>query len=173
MNGKVSSNTAVEPTVAAKLKPINESLRQNLLKEMFTEVEETFNAVADSNSMMPPAKLPLALKALGMSLGDVEDVKNHTEDIDLDKFIEIVLSCMKKPNWAANEMHEVYAIFDKDGSGNIDVTELRRVFHRLGENLMETELQDQLREFDIDGDLEVSYNTNCLIACFLYRIFIC
>lgn len=115
MNGKGSSNGGTESSAAAKLKPINESLRQNLLKEMFVEVEETFNAVADNNSMLPPAKLPLALKALGMSLGDVEDVKNHTEDIDLDKFIEIVLSCQKKPNWAANEMHEVFAVFDKDG----------------------------------------------------------
>lgn len=62
---------------------------------------------------------------------------------------------MKQPNWAANEMNEVFAIFDKDNSGNIDPTELRRVFTRLGENLLETELEDQLREFDIDGDLEV------------------
>ena len=47
-------------------------------------------------------------------------------------------------------------MFDKDGSGHIDPAELRRVFTRLGENLLETELEDQLREVDIDGDLMVS-----------------
>jgi calmodulin len=70
--------------------------------------------------------------------------------------MEIIIVCMKYPHWASNEMQETFSIFDKDGSGHIDPAELRRVFTRLGENLLETELEDQLREVDIDGDLMVS-----------------
>lgn len=135
--------------------PVNEALRANLTKEMFLEVQDTFKQASDGSGHMPAAKVPLALKALGMSIKDSEDVKTKSEDLDLDKFIEIVLNCMKQPNWAANEMNEVFTIIDKDSSGNLDPDELRRIFARLGENLMETEVADQLREFDIDGDYEV------------------
>jgi calmodulin len=101
------------------------------------------------------AKLPLALQALGMNLNDTDSLGFPSQGLDLDKFIEVVVLCMKSPNWAANEMMEVFRIFDKDESGAIDSVELRRVFARLGENITETELDDQLREVDIDGDLQV------------------
>eukprot|EP01034_Spumella_vulgaris_P021339 gene21339-27369_t len=52
-------------------------------------------------------------------------------------------------------MSESFSLFDKDGNGFVDPSELRRVFARVGENLSEVELEDQLREFDIDGDLQM------------------
>lgn len=134
-------------------KNINEHLKQQLTTEMFAEVEETFSMVADNNGYMSSSKLPAALRALGMSLTEAEGIKIPSEGVDLDKFMEIIIVCMKYPHWASNEMHETFSIFDKDGSGHIDPAELRRVFTRLGENLLETELEDQLREVDIDGDL--------------------
>ncbi len=123
---------------------------------MFAEVEETFLMACEPSGILSAAKLPLALKALGMSLHHVEDNKNYSNGVDLDGFIEIILACTKQPNWAVNEMNETFSIIDKDKSGNIDPQELRRIFARLGENLMETEVADQVREFDIDGDYEVS-----------------
>lgn len=90
-----------------------------------------------------------------MSLTEAESVTIPSEGVDLDKFIEVIILCMKTPNWAANEMLEAFRVFDKDDSGYIDPNELRRVFTRIGENLLETELEDQLREVDIDGDLQV------------------
>lgn len=134
---------------------MNEALRSNLTRDMLEEVEETFRAACDPSGILSASRLPLALKALGMSIHHVEDSKMYNDGVDLDKFIEIVLICMKHPNWAANEMNEVFSIIDKDKSGNIDPQELRRIFARLGENLMETEVADQVREFDIDGDYEV------------------
>ena len=46
-------------------------------------------------------------------------------------------------------------MFDKDCNGFIDPSELRRVFMKIGEHLDITEVEDQLREFDIDGDLQM------------------
>jgi calmodulin len=145
----------------------NESLRQNLTKEMFVELEETFKMVADSTGKMPLNKLGLALKAIGMSFNETpEDFsKYQSEGIDMDKFIQVTLDCMKHPNWAANEMSESFSLFDKDGNGFVDPSELRRVFARVGENLTEVELEDQLREFDIDGDLQVMLQYNLICIC--------
>lgn len=138
-------------------KHVNEALRSNLTVDMLREVIETFNMACDPSGILSAAKLPLALKALGMSLHHVDESKSYSDGVDMDKFIEIVLICMKQPNWAANEMNEVFSIIDKDKSGNIDPQELRRIFARLGENLMETEVADQIREFDLNGDYEVCY----------------
>jgi calmodulin len=137
-------------------KVVNEVLKQNLTPEMFEEVQETFNMTIDATGSMPASKLPLALKALGMSTQEIDSSVKIPNEIDIDKFIEIVYVCMRHPNWAANEMNETFAIFDKDGSGLIDPSELRRVFTRIGENLLDVELDDQLREVDIDGDLQMA-----------------
>lgn len=150
-----------DSSASGETKPVNKSLRQNLTKEMFAEVEAVFQAVADTHTKsMTYAKLPLALKALGMSLNEIDDPGNlQYQVIDFDKFIELVLACMRHPNWAANEMNETFGLYDKDSNGFIDPAELRRVFVKIGENVLESELADQLREYDIDGDFQV---TSCL-----------
>jgi Ca2+-binding EF-hand superfamily protein len=142
--------------ITQKNKVINETLRSNLTNEMLVEVEETFSLAMDQTTgTIPSNKLPLVLKAMGMNIQDADDVKIPAE-VDLDKLVEIVIVCTKQPGWAANEMNESFAIFDKDASGYIDPIELRRVFMRIGENLNEQELDDQLKEFDIDGDMEMA-----------------
>lgn len=135
---------------------INEVLKSNLTHEMFAELEDTFLIASDAtHTHIPFSKLPLALKSLGMSINEIDTTRIPADGITFEKFVEIVLVCLKHPNWAANEMNEVFCLFDKDHSGNIDASELRRVFTRFGESIMEIELEDQLREFDIDGDAVV------------------
>jgi Ca2+-binding EF-hand superfamily protein len=67
---------------------------------------------------------------------------------------------MKQPNWASNEMNESFGLFDVDGNGYVDPKEIRRCFAKLGENIADSEAEDQLREYDIDGD--------CQVRCFLF-----
>ena len=141
-----------------KKKPINEIVRQTLTKEMTIELEETFNSIADANGKVSYQKLPLALKAIGMSMNESNEAAGfQQDDITIDKFLQIVTDCMKHPNWGANEMNESFALFDRDRNGFIEPPELRRVFTKLSEKLTDTELEDQLREFDIDGDLQVQF----------------
>lgn len=152
-----------------KKKPTNEIVRQTLTKEMTVELEETFNTLADATGKVSYQKLPLALRALGMTLNESNEAAGfQQEDVTIDKFLQIVTDCMKHPNWAANEMNESFALFDKDNNGFIEPPELKRVFTKLGEKLTDAELEDQLREFDIDGDLQVrrscTYSTVFAIA---------
>ena len=49
-------------------------------------------------------------------------------------------------------------MFDKDGDGFIDPMELRHLLTNLGEKLTEEEVDDMIREVDIDGDGKVDYN---------------
>ena len=77
--------------------------------------------------------------------------------IDEDSFIQLVVQCQDKPNWCAVEMNESFFLYDVDGNGYVDPKEIKRTFAKLGESLAESEAEDQLREYDIDGDNEVSF----------------
>lgn len=49
-------------------------------------------------------------------------------------------------------------VFDKDNNGLISSTELRRVMTNLGEKLTEEEVEDMIKEADMDGDGMVNYD---------------
>ncbi|VDK67740.1 unnamed protein product [Anisakis simplex] len=48
-------------------------------------------------------------------------------------------------------------VFDKDGNGFISAAELRHVMTNLGEKLTDEEVDEMIREADIDGDGQVNY----------------
>lgn len=52
---------------------------------------------------------------------------------------------------------DAFRIFDKDGNGFIDAKELRHVLVHLGEKLKDDEVDELLREVDINGDNQISY----------------
>ena len=54
-------------------------------------------------------------------------------------------------------MRSVFRVFDKDGNGYISAAELRHVMTNLGEKLTDDEVDDMIREADLDGDGMVNY----------------
>ena len=53
-------------------------------------------------------------------------------------------------------------MFDKNGDGYISASELRHVMTTLGEKLTDEEVDEMIREADIDGDGKVNYEGKCL-----------
>ena len=49
-------------------------------------------------------------------------------------------------------------MFDKDKSGYIDAKEIRAVTTTLGEKLTDKELEEFMKEADLDGDGRLNYN---------------
>lgn len=64
---------------------------------------------------------------------------------------------MMNENFSDNKLL-IYRVFDKDNNGVITSTELRRVMTNLGEKLTDAEVEDMIKEADIDGDGNVNYN---------------
>ena len=56
------------------------------------------------------------------------------------------------------EIREAFGLFDKDGNGFISAAELRHVMTNLGEKLTDEEVDEMIREADIDGDGQVNYD---------------
>ena len=68
------------------------------------------------------------------------------------------LFCQKSTRWPA-DFDEIFffSVFDKDGNGYISSAELRHVMTNLGEKLTDEEVDEMIREADIDGDGQVNY----------------
>jgi calmodulin len=49
-------------------------------------------------------------------------------------------------------------VFDKDGNGFVSAVEFRHVMTNLGEKLTDDEVDEMIREADVDGDGQVDYN---------------
>ena len=59
--------------------------------------------------------------------------------------------------FSEEEIREAFRVFDKDGNGFISAAELRHVMTNLGEKLTDEEVDEMIREADIDGDGQVNY----------------
>ena len=51
----------------------------------------------------------------------------------------------------------VIEVFDRDGNGFISAAELRHVMTNLGEKLTDEEVDEMIREADVDGDGQINY----------------
>lgn len=55
------------------------------------------------------------------------------------------------------EITEAFCVLDKDGNSDISAAELCHVMTNLGEKLTDEEVDEKIREADIDGDGQVNY----------------
>ena len=53
-------------------------------------------------------------------------------------------------------------VFDLDGNGFISAAELRHVMTNLGEKLTDEEVDEMIREADVDGDGQINYEESAL-----------
>ena len=53
-------------------------------------------------------------------------------------------------------------VFDRDGNGFISAAELRHVMTNLGEKLTDEEVDEMIREADVDGDGQINYEESAL-----------
>lgn len=55
------------------------------------------------------------------------------------------------------EIRETFRVFDLDGNGFITAFELRHAMKNLGTDLTAEEVDKMIKDFDIDGDGQLSY----------------
>ncbi|CAK9165025.1 unnamed protein product [Ilex paraguariensis] len=77
-------------------------------------------------------------------------------NIDFPEFLNLMAQKMKETD-VEEELKEAFKVFDKDENGYISANELRHVMINLGEKLTDEEVEQMIREADLDGDGQVDY----------------
>ncbi|GBP79245.1 Calmodulin [Eumeta japonica] len=95
-------------------------------------------------------------KIAATALGRGSETCAGNGTIDFPEFLTMMARKMKDTD-SEEEIREAFRVFDKDGNGFISAAELRHVMTNLGEKLTDEEVDEMIREADIDGDGQVNY----------------
>ncbi|KAI5587558.1 hypothetical protein POPTR_005G052800v4 [Populus trichocarpa] len=135
-----------------------------LTEEQTAEFQEAFCLFdKDGDGCITFEELATVIKSLDDSATD-EELHIMISEVDVDgngtiefgEFLNLMARKMRE-NDAAEELKEAFKVFDKDQDGYISPNELRHVMINLGEQLTDEELEQMIREADLDGDGQVNY----------------
>ena len=143
----------------------------DLLEDQLTEEQIAFFKAAfnlfdkDGDGFINTNELASVLRSLGQNHTKAELQKIISEldsgdgngSIDFPEFLTMMAHKMKENNNHKDEIHEIFKVFDMEDNGFISVAELSHVMTSLGEELTEEEVKEMIKEADIDGDGQVSY----------------
>lgn len=76
--------------------------------------------------------------------------------IDFEEFVALMNRRSKETD-IEDEVINAFRVFDKDANGMISSNELRHIMTTLGDRLTEEEVDEMIREADIDGDGYINY----------------
>ncbi|KAK0609033.1 Calmodulin [Lasiodiplodia hormozganensis] len=135
-----------------------------LTPEEIEEYKAAF-AVFDKNGDgdITAKELGEVMRSLGQNPTD-EELNDMINELDVDHtgsidFKEFLVMMSKKPKFVdpEQEIREIFNVFDRDGSGTINSSELRHVMKAIGENLTDAEIDDLIKEADVDGNGTIDY----------------
>ncbi|KAG5574171.1 hypothetical protein H5410_063937 [Solanum commersonii] len=142
------------------------------VKVMMTKLEQGYNSspagfftqVNIENGCITTKELGTVMRSLGQNPTEakLQDMINEVdadgnETIDLPEFLNLMARKMKDTD-SEEELKEAFRVFDKDQNGFISAAELRHVMTNLGEKLTDEEVDEMIREADVDGDGQINYD---------------
>lgn len=146
-------------------------------QEQVAEFRETFAFFdKDGDGCITLEELDTVVRSLGQT-PTREELAEMIRDVDVDgngtiEFAEFLALMARKASRggenggggddsgdaADEELREAFKVFDKDQDGLISAAELRHVMISLGEKLTDEEVEQMIREADLDGDGQVNFD---------------
>ncbi|KAJ0234499.1 Calmodulin-1 [Hirschfeldia incana] len=139
-------------------------MADQLTDEQISEFIEPFCLFdKDGDGCITTEELGTVMRSLGQNPTEAElqDMFKEVETdgdgtIDFPEFLILMAKKIKGTD-SEEEMKEAFRVFDKDQSGFISAAELRHVMTNLREKLTDEEVEEMVREADVDGDGQINY----------------
>ncbi|ELU10987.1 hypothetical protein CAPTEDRAFT_224462 [Capitella teleta] len=138
----------------------------DLKEDQLEEFRQAFNMFdKDGDGAISCQELGIVMRSLGINPDQTElqdMIQEHDTDgsgqIEFPEFCEMMCKHLDGDPKDQDEVYrEAFKTFDRDGSGRISAEELRQVMRNLGENLTADEVEQMIKEADIDEDGEINY----------------
>ncbi|XP_078173050.1 calmodulin-like [Carex rostrata] len=137
---------------------------ETLTQEQIAEYKEAFSLFdKDNDGCITMHELRTVIKQLGQNPTE-EDVQEMIREVDADgngtvefnEFLALMERKLKETD-SDDELREAFRVFDKDNDGFISSSELRSVLMNLGENITDEDVDEMIKEADVNGDGQVDY----------------
>ncbi|XP_028058570.1 putative calmodulin-3 [Camellia sinensis] len=143
---------------------LKETMADQLTDDQISEFKEAFSLFdKDGDGCITTKELGTVMRSLGQNPTEAElqDMINEVDadgngTIDFPEFLNLMARKMKDTD-SEEELKEAFRVFDKDQNGFISAAELRHVMTNLGEKLTDEEVDEMIREADVDGDGQINY----------------
>ncbi|RWW46143.1 hypothetical protein BHE74_00047952, partial [Ensete ventricosum] len=140
-------------------------MAEQLTDDQISEFKEAFSLFdKDGDGCITTKELGTVMRSLGQNPTEAElqDMINEVDadgngTIDFPEFLNLMARKMKDTD-SEEELKEAFRVFDKDQNGFISAAELRHVMTNLGEKLTDEEVDEMIREADVDGDGQINYD---------------
>jgi len=133
-------------------------------EEQIAEFKEAFSLFdRDGDGNITTKELGTVLRSLGQNPTEAElkemisAYEGGNGMIDFAEFTRLMSKTMKE-TVGEQEIIDAFKVFDKDGNGLISAAELRHIMTNIGEKLTEEEVDEMLREAEVDSDGHINYH---------------
>lgn len=130
---------------------------QELIRDAFRIMDR------ENEGAITSKELAVVIRALGRQPTDNE-VQSIINEVDSDgngsiegpEFCDVILRKLRDTN-VEEELREAFRVFDKENQGYLSTTELKNVYTALGVKIGDDELEEMIREHDVDQDNHLNY----------------
>eukprot|EP01053_Blabericola_migrator_P004774 Blabericola_migrator_1__4773@NODE_250_length_10882_cov_193_783819_g211_i0_p6_GENE_NODE_250_length_10882_cov_193_783819_g211_i0NODE_250_length_10882_cov_193_783819_g211_i0_p6_ORF_typecomplete_len149_score41_90EFhand_7/PF13499_6/8_6e22EFhand_7/PF13499_6/1_4e20EFhand_8/PF13833_6/0_002EFhand_8/PF13833_6/3_8e16EFhand_8/PF13833_6/0_063EFhand_8/PF13833_6/1_9e15EFhand_1/PF00036_32/1_2e07EFhand_1/PF00036_32/2_8e08EFhand_1/PF00036_32/0_00027EFhand_1/PF00036_32/1_9e08EFhand_11/PF08976_11/2_3e13EFhand_11/PF len=137
---------------------------ETLTEEQIVEFKQAFTLFdTDADGTISTKELGTVMRSLGQNpteaelqemINEVDHDGNGT--IEFPEFLTLMARKIRDTD-TEDELIEAFQVFDREGNGLIAAQELRHVMLNLGEKLTDEEVDDMIKEADIDSDGQICY----------------
>ncbi|XP_046683233.1 calmodulin-like isoform X1 [Homalodisca vitripennis] len=143
--------------------------KPQISKTQMNEFREAFRLFdKDGDGSITQEELGRVMRSLGQFARE-EELQQMLHEVDIDgdgyfsfeEFVEIVsnmgATAERTADQEEKELRDAFRVFDKHNRGYISASDLRAVLQCLGEDLSEEEIEDMIKEVDVDGDGRIDF----------------
>jgi Ca2+-binding EF-hand superfamily protein len=108
------------------------------------------------------------MRAVGLNPSESEldtIVRSTNSKIDFDEFLNLASKNLADNRVDEQQIREAFKIFDSFGNGLLNLNQMRVSLQNLGESLRDEEVDELIREADIDAEGNVNYEELVKILC--------